>query len=299
MMLVGSRLCDDGVNEVVDSTFVLLTDETDVTLLTPASTPGVLDQPVLLIVVNTVTNKKNTVVKILTTESAPDTTKVELPKRSIDTNRERTEIVKGSDHSVISAVDCTPVLEVIESLALVVVASVFLGLVGILLLSGHTILDSITQSIGHKTTSATLITALLTLVGHALMITINKLLLRKNRKFTMSNLVHTLHIANNRESPAAAAATLILNRSHSTLSDPVLLLRIFAHRLLARRKEFTTREVPRDWMKISSSKLLRSKISKLVESKAGTIRVVLILLVQAKNSLPVLGEDFHTPLILS
>jgi len=219
-------LCNDGVNKVVDTALVLLTDETDVTLLTPGWTPRVLDQPVFLAVMDTIADKKNTVVKSLAADDREDTTDVELPESSINTNRERTDVVKSSDHIHISAVNCTPIREVVESLAAGIFAFAVLSLVRILLLSGNTLTDSIAQGIGHKTTIATTVANLLTLVLHAIVITINKLLLRKNRKFAMSNLVDTLHIASHRERPAAAALTLILDRSNSTILNPVLLLRI-------------------------------------------------------------------------
>jgi len=217
------RLCKDGVDKVIDTALVLLTDETEVTLLTPGCSPGVLDDPVLLLLMDTITDKKNTVVEGLAADHGEDTADVELPESSINTNRQRSDIVKSGNHVDIGAVDCTPVLELVLSLGRAVLAGARLGLVRILLLSGHTLTDTISHTIGHEATIATTVANLLTLVLHAVVITINKLLLRKDRKLTMSNLVDTLHIASHRESPAAAAGFLVLDISHSTVVNPVLL----------------------------------------------------------------------------
>jgi len=287
-------LCEDSVNKVINTALVLLTDETKVTVLTPAVTPRVLDEPVLLAVVLTITSKKNTVVKSGTADDTEDTTEVELPESGINTNGQRTDVIKSSDHIDISAINCTPVRELVKSLAAVIRAGTSLGLVRILVLSGHTFTDTIGHGIGHKATITGTIANLLALVLHAVMITINKLLLREDRKFTMSNLVDTLHIASNREGPAATAVALVLDRSHSTIFNPVLLLRIILKSLLGRRQERTTRDVGGELVKITSSELLRGKISKLVKSETSTVRFVLVHLVQLKNSALVLSENKET-----
>jgi len=291
-------LCDDGVNKVVDTALVLLTDETEVTLLTPGLAPRVLDDPVLLGTLNTITDKKNTVVKTLAADNAEDTADVELPEGSINTNRQRTDVVKSSDHVSVSAVDSTPVRELVLARASLVLALLNLALVRILALSGHTLTDTIGHSVGHKATVATAVADLLALVLHAVVIAINKLLLRKSGKLTVSNLVDTLHVASDRERPAAAARALVLNRGDSTIIDPVLLLRIILKSLGGGRKELGTREVLGDLMEVLSSKLLGSKVSKLSETEARTSRITLESLVHLENGALVLGKDLKTGLLL-
>jgi len=129
-------------------------------------------------------------------------------------------------------------------------------------------------------------------------IAINELLLREGRKLAVGDLVDTLHVASNRERPAAAALALVLDRSHSTVLNPVLLLGVVRERLVGGRKERGTREVLGDLVKIDGSELLRRKISELIEAEARTVGDILEHLVHLENKGLVGGEHADAVLLL-
>jgi len=263
-------LCNDGADEVVDTTLVLATDKTDVTLLTPGCTPRVLDEPVFSTLLSTITNKKDTVVH--TSRRARgiiDTARVEAPVLSINTDRKRTVSVKSSDHGLLIVVNHELLAEVILDLALVNLASLVNTDIRIVLLRLHTNTDSIRESIGHQTTIATLITDLLSCarIDHALLITVDKLLLRDDGELLVSDEPGTLHVASGRESPAGTAVGLILDMSDSTVLDPILRLGIVGK--LVDRKSSSTRDlIDRKNTKILGGEFLLSKIGKLVKSES-------------------------------
>jgi len=229
-------------------------------------TPRVLDEPVLGTVVLTITTEKNTVVHSgRGAETVIDTVAVESPVSGIKSNSERTVGVKTSNHGLLLAVDITPLGEVILDLALVELASLSNTLVRIILLADHTNTDGIGESIGHETTLATVIAVLLstTREDHAIVLTVDKLLLRDKRKLLVGNKVGTLHSTSGRESPAGTAALLVLDRSDGTVLNPVLLLGIV---IIIIRDGFQARHlVDGHHTKVLGSKLFLRKISKLVE----------------------------------
>jgi len=263
------NLCNDSADKVVDTALVLATDETDVTLLTPGAAPRVLDNPVLGAVLLTITDEKNTVVHASGRAGGViDTARVEAPVGGIKSDREGTVLVKSSDHGVLIVINHEPLGEVILDLALVKLASLVNTDIRIVLLRDHTLTDGIGESIGHETTVAALIANLLSGAGviHAVLITVDKLLLRDERKLLVSKEPHTLHVASGRESPAGTAVGLILHVSHSTLIDPVLGFGVVTKTV--DRESVTTRDLTDGKnAEVLGGELFLSHISKLVESE--------------------------------
>jgi len=273
-------LNDDGADEVLNTALVLATDETHVTALTPAGAPGVLDDPVLDTTLLTVTDKKDTVVhggrrarRII------DTAAVEAPESGINSNGERAVGVESSNHGVLVVVDHAPGGEVILDLALVELASLVNTDIRIIVLADHTDADSIGEGIGHETTVATLIANLLSgaRIDHAILLTIDELLLRDKRKLLLGNEGGTLHAASGRESPAGTAVGLILDGSDGTVVDPVLGGRVIGKAIIS--ESVLARDLTDGHgAEVLGSKLLLSHVSELVKSK-----VTLALTVEVTN----------------
>jgi len=263
------HLSDDGADKVVDTALVLAADKTDEALLTPAGSPGVLDDPVLGAVLLTITDKKNTVVHTLRrARGIIDTARVEAPVGGINTDRERSVVVESSDHGVLVVVNEEPLAEVILDLALVELAGLVNTDIRIVRLRDHTDADSIGESIGHETTVAALIANLLSGARelHAVLLTVDKLLLRDKRKLLVGKEPCTLHVASGRESPAGTAVGLVLHFSDGTVINPVLLIRVGSEAVVG--KSVTTRDLTdRHDAEVLGGELLLSKIGKLVKSE--------------------------------
>jgi len=266
-----NHLRDDGADEVVDTALVDATDETDVTILSPVCSPRVLDDPVLLAILLTITDKENTMVHGLSrARLLIDAIVVEAPEGGIDSNRKRAVGVESSNHGILVLIDGEPLGEVILDLLLVKLASLVNTAIRIHILINHAVLDSILEHIGHQTTLATLIADLLSgaRIDHALLITIDNLLLRDGRKLLVGKEPDTLHVASSRESIARAALLLILDRSDSTFLSPVLVFRIVLGRNIGHSG--TRHLVDRNHTEVLGSELLLSKISKLVQLEDST-----------------------------
>jgi len=284
-------LCDDGADEVVDTTLVLATSKTEEALLTPSDIPRVLDDPVLGTPLLTITNNENTVVHAgVRASGIIDTAVVEAPVGSINTNRERAVGVKSSDHGVLVLIDESPLGEVVLDLALVELASLVNTLVRIVILADHTDTDSISESVGHETAITAVITDLLSSAreDHAILLTVDKLLLRDNRELLVGNKVSTLHSTSGRESPARTTVGLVLNLGDSTIINPVLGSRVVTDGI---RDSVDTRELTdRHHTKVLGGELLLSKISKLVKSK-DTLLLTVKVLNESKVALESLVAD--------
>jgi len=191
----------------------------EVTLLTPGSTPRVLDDPVVLAVLRAVANSEDTVIKrgsaAEETATLHDTTviKLEHDTSGIDGNRDGS-LVKGSLHGGTRAGGDILVGDNLgDLLGLFGVASSISTSVSIVGLFFETIMHGILESIVHKTTIATLIA-----LGSG---AVNKLLLRKGNEVASLDLPSTLHGTGGRESPAGTALSLVLDRGDGTLGSPV------------------------------------------------------------------------------
>jgi len=270
-------LSDDGADEVVDAALVLATDKTDVTLLTPGCTPRVLDDPVVGAVLNTITDKKNTVVHASAGAGGlVDASAVEGPVGGINTDRERTLSVESSDHGVLVGIDELPVREVILGLGGVVLAGLIEALVRIVILSHHALTDGISEGVGHEATVAALVADLLGGAGidHAVPLAVNELLLRERRKLLVGNKVDTLHVAGGREGPAGTARGLVLDASDGTVVDPVLAGGIVAKSVDLESGNLTGLGGNGHGTEVGGSKLLLSHVSKLVQGEEATALTV-------------------------
>jgi len=286
----GRDLSDEGVDEVVDAALVLLTDETDVALLTPGLAPRVLDLPELLLLVSdTVADKENTVVEALAAREGEDTAEVELPHGGVNTDGERAVGVEGSDHLGLGAVDSLPARELVLASSSVV-AGALSASVGILSLSVDTLADGIGHGIGHQTTVAAAVADLLALVLHAVVVAVDKLLLREERKLLVSNIVGTLGIAADAERPAGTAVALVLDGSHSTVLNPVLARGPVAELGAGGRKEITLDGRGIEGMEVELGELLLGEISELGHAETSTVGNILILLVESLDDLAVAHE---------
>jgi len=197
-----------------------------------------------------------------------DTARVEAPVGGINTDRERSVVVESSDHGVLVVVNEEPLAEVILDLALVELAGLVNTDIRIVRLRDHTDADSIGESIGHETTVAALIANLLSGARelHAVLLTVDKLLLRDKRKLLVGKEPCTLHVASGRESPAGTAVGLVLHFSDGTVINPVLLIRVGSEAVVG--KSVTTRDLTdRHDAEVLGGELLLSKIGKLVKSE--------------------------------
>jgi len=219
-----------------------------------------------------------------------DTARVEGPVGGIKSNRKRTVGVKSSNHGVFVVINHGPLAEVILDLALVELASLVNTDIRIIFLRDHTDADSIGESIGHETTLATLITNLgsSARIVHAILFTVNELLLRDKRKLLVGKEPGTLHAASGRESPARTTVLLILDVSDSTIIYPVLGIRIVSKTIPGKR--VTTRDLTDgENTEVLGGEFFLSKISKLVKSK-----VTLALTVEVTNKSVVALESIVT-----
>jgi len=198
-----------------------------------------------------------------------DTAAVEAPVGGIKSNRERTVLVETSDHGVLVVLNPAPLGEVVLDLRLIELASLINTDIRIVSLIDHTDTDSISESIGHETTVAALIANLLSGAreDHAVLLAIDKLLLRDGRKLLVGKEVSTLHVASGRESPAGTAVLLVLDGSDGTVVDPVLRGRIVTDVI---GESLTAGHLSDGHgTKVLGGELLLSEVSILVQSKGG------------------------------
>lgn len=179
--------------------------ESEVTILTEFGAPRVLNLPVLFNRV--VTNEQDTVVDALSA-GLQDSLSVELERRSIDTNSNRSlnnarnKVGAGSDSSVsrngvgLRRRDLTSSID---------------SQVGISFFSSETVLNNVVQSEITETTTASLVFG----------VTVNELLLRETGELSISNEVSTFNTTSSSERPAATASTLVLRSSNGSLSNPI------------------------------------------------------------------------------
>jgi hypothetical protein len=195
----------------------------NVTIHTPVRAPRVLDLVVVSAIKSTVTNSKDTVVKIGTASASKNTTRVELESGlvSLDGNRDGL-LNKGRHKSFIRVLLHIGVrgdlqLGVVARgvvLAVTILAS-GTGGVRVVRLGAKTavVLDPL-EGIVHKTTIASVITKEALVARH-------KLLLGEGLEVIVSDLVDTLKSTSGRERPARTALALVLDRGHGTLGFPV------------------------------------------------------------------------------
>jgi len=134
---------------------------------------------------------------------------------------------------------------------------------------------------------------------HAVVVAIDKLLLREDRELLLGNVVDTLGVAADAECPAGAAGALVLDRGDSTVLDPVLGLRPVAELGVGGRKEVALHARDIDLVEVLAGELLNREISKLVHAETGTLGVAAIEGIELGGTLLVLDKDLKALLVLS
>jgi len=194
-------------------TFLSISLHSEVTFLTPCGAPGVLEHPVVLTFLGTISDNEDTVIEGSTAEMLHDTTEIKLEEDGTGINGDGDWSL--SDGSLKSRwalwgnvnegfdLDGTTLSS----------ASAISTLVWVLGLGLDWGSFGIGESVVHKTTIATHVT----LSGGA----VNELLLGEGSESSGLDLVSTLHGTGGRERPAGTARSLVLNTSDGTLGDPV------------------------------------------------------------------------------
>jgi len=194
----------------------------DVAILTPGRTPGVLYLPEISSVFSTVTNNKDTVVKVLAALASEDTRLVQLEGRLVGLDGDGDRLLRNGGHQSGDAVRGDIGVGLRSRLSDVGVTCLLAGsrLLGgtrsirILVLSGNTtvLLDE-GEGIIHPATVAASITTS--------DVTGNQLLLREGQQVSVLVVVSTLNGTGGGERPARTTLALILHRGDGTLGDPV------------------------------------------------------------------------------
>jgi len=196
----------------------VVTEEPDVTRLTPGSTPRVLDDPVALASFSTITSGQDTVVQISTASIRDDTARVELPvqTRGIDGNRDGL-LSNGLNQGVgVVGRDISVGLDGDGRFARRGFARTILSSVGIVTFSAETTISNDEfESLVHQTTFATFVT----IAAGA----VNQFLFRQRDHggTAVFNHVISFNRASGREGPAGTALTLILDGGDLASSSPV------------------------------------------------------------------------------
>lgn len=212
---------------MVATAFAVTTLKLDVTGFTPASTPRVLDEPVVDIVSDDVllvteSNDEHTVVKRRTARQIINSSDVELPWSSVDSDGERSVGNQvgsdlgfvGGNHGVVgdlgSDVGTVKRASSINCLVRVAGFSVNSSV-------GH----DVSESVRLETTLAARVARLRAVVSHAFVITIDQVLFGKTSQSVAGQKPLSFNVTSGRESPARTALTLVLNRSNSSFGSPV------------------------------------------------------------------------------
>lgn len=178
---------------------VLVADNADVTRFTPASTPRVLDGPVVLSGgrVGTITGDEDAMVQIGTTATIENTTTVELKRHLVgfNGNRDRANVGGGQEGSLIVGRDISVTRDGSGTCAATGLAGTIAGSVGIVTFSAEsTVLDDVFKTIVHETAVAAHVTLRTS--------TVNKLLLGEGFQSSSGNLVSTFERASSGKGPA-------------------------------------------------------------------------------------------------
>jgi len=185
----------------------------DVALVTPDSTPRVLNNVSFGSLAAIITNGQDTMVKLITAESLDNTSSVELEDELISLDSNGDGLLGSSSLQLISRLsDILETAVSLDGLGRIESALLVLGLVGIVLFSFNTTsLGKVFESIVHESTTAALISS----------DTVNQLLFRESNQLVGVDVVQSFQSANSGESPARTAHTLVLNGSDSTLGSPI------------------------------------------------------------------------------
>jgi hypothetical protein len=187
----------------------------DVSTLSPVTTPRVLDLEEFVLAINTITNSEDTVIEFSSASvTSDDTTVVELEGILVSFDSDRDRLLSNSSLKSIRVlrgnIGESDVLELVSSRDL---ASAINTLVRIRGFRDDTVSSDVLESLIHQTTVATLVSEATRAV--------NELLFREADELAILNEVKTFEGTSGGESPAGTALTLILNISNSTLGGPI------------------------------------------------------------------------------
>jgi len=209
---------DDGSNEDTADTLSLVlglvSTKIDVTILTPRSTPRVLDDESISEGELLITDSQDSVVKGSTAVLDDDTGLVELEDILISLDGDGNggvdegslELIRGlgSDHGVSTSE--------LEGLGGIVLARAILSSVGIVRFLFDTLLGNISNSSVSQTTVATLVDV---------SVAINELLFSEGEELAVVDEVETFEDTGSRERPARTAVSLVLDGGDGTLVSPI------------------------------------------------------------------------------
>jgi len=216
-----------------------------------------------------------------------DTAMVKAPVGGINSNGKRTLIVKSTDHGILLGILVHLLAGEVVPLHLVIkLASLSNSLVRIILLADNTVPDGIVERDGHVTTIAALVAS----TESTVVITIDKLLLGKGRKLLVGKEVSTLQSTSGREGPAGTTLFLVLDRSDSTLLDPVLGSRIGLVAVVLVVRVVLRHLGDRDKVEVPGGELFLRKISELSQTENS----ILALTVKVTNKGVVILESVVT-----
>jgi len=187
--------------------------EVNVTLLTPAGTPGVLDNESFITADSGVANSQDSVVQTVTASALDDTRAVELEDVFISFDGDGDWLSDQSSLEGISVLSGDEVRSTVglDGNSLLELASAVDSLVWVGELEFETVVSSVGEGFNWVTTVATII------VG----VTVNNLLLREAEKLVVVDLVPSFQDTGGGESPARTALALILDLGDGTLASPV------------------------------------------------------------------------------
>jgi hypothetical protein len=185
----------------------------NITIRTPGSTPRVLDNESFEDTDLLVADSQDTVIKGSTATSGDDTRLVELEDILVSFDGDRDGGVNQSSLEGIRALGSDEFVTRVDLVGLfgVKLAGTILGSIGIVRFKFKTIGGSISNSLIHPASLATI----------AVSGAINDLLFREREEFTGLDEVETFKDTSGRERPAGTALALILNGGNGTLVSPI------------------------------------------------------------------------------
>jgi len=188
------RLSQDTANTLSVVLLGISTD-VDITIVTPAGTPRVLDNESFIETNLFITNSQNSMIKISTASLSEDTGAVELEGVLIGFNEDRNRGIDEGSLQLVSGVGSDELVTSSDSnsLGFLVFARSVLGSVGVVRFSFETILGSIFNSEIRPATVASFI---------LFSVTINDLLFRERNELAIVDEVETFEDTSGRESPA-------------------------------------------------------------------------------------------------
>jgi len=197
---------------------VLVSAHPDVTVLSPARSPGVLNNPVIRSAAGSPSDGQDSVIQLSGRASwlVVDSRSVQLEGslRSVNGNRGGTNSNLGLEIALVSRVDVDESSGSTSTVGWVVLASSILGGVRIRSLGVKTLVG---DDVGHGLSHETSVASLVSLRPRA----IHQILLRERGEFALAEEVASLGGSSGGKGPARSALLLVLDLSDGTLGSPI------------------------------------------------------------------------------